>query len=159
MQKRPLTPGMKSDDMCRRIKQAHECGHEPIVRTGAAFDFQVIATEGCVDLWSPKVIRAGAGGHFRSTLIESVAPDLGPLRAAGLHPFVVTADGRTAAVEAVKRSEPLALVVGNEAHGVPEELRTRPDLETTKIPMPGGVESLNVAVAAAILMYLRMAAS
>ncbi|MDJ0924568.1 MAG: RNA methyltransferase [Acidimicrobiia bacterium] len=130
-----------------------------IVRTAAAFGYQVIATSGTVDLWAPKVLRAGAGGHFKSPIIEGMAADTGSLLDAELRPIVAVADGRVAAAEAVKGSGSVALIVGNESRGVPEEVRTQPGLQTATLPMPGGMESLNAAVAAAILMYLRMTAS
>ena len=128
-----------------------------IIRTAGAFGFQVIATAGSVDLWSPKVVSAGVGGHFRANPVEGMAADLVVLQAAGLRPLVATSAGVTRVDDAVRGEEPVALVVGNEAHGVPEEVIGAPGVETFMIPMPGGTESLNAAVAASISMYLRIA--
>lgn len=125
-----------------------------IIRTAAAFGFQVVATDGTVDLWSPKVIRAGVGGHFRSALVTGCAPEPSVLVKAGLLPVV--ADAEHGALEALESADPIALIVGNEAHGVPSPILESPGVATVSLPMPGGAESLNAAVAAGILMYLRM---
>lgn len=129
-----------------------------IIRTAAAFGFQVLATRGCVDLWAPKVVRAAVGGHFRTSLVEAATADLSQLAALGLRPFVATA-GVAAGTDTMARTdEPIALIVGNEAHGVPGALLDDERVEIVSIEMPGGAESLNAGVAASILMYLRMAA-
>ncbi len=55
-----------------------------LIRTAAAFGAGVIAGPGTADPWSPKTLRAAAGGHFRTTI--ELAPDLDPaaLEGAGL---------------------------------------------------------------------------
>jgi TrmH family RNA methyltransferase len=100
---------------------------------------------GSVDPWSPKVLRAAAGGHFQ-TGIGSIH-DLGTLQAVkvasvlsgGLSPRSLPA-GR------------LALLIGSEAHGLPDDVVSSADVLVT-IPMVGQTESLNAAAAAAILAY------
>lgn len=129
-----------------------------MIRTAAAFGFHVLATKGTVDLWSPKVMRAAVGGHFRTTLIEDLAADVAPLAAAGLVALVATADGEPADAVGLGGDSPIALLVGNEAHGVPGAIAAAGEVQTISLPMPGGSESLNAAVSAGILMYLRMAA-
>jgi TrmH family RNA methyltransferase len=128
-----------------------------IIRTAGAFGFQVIATKRCVDLWSPKVIRSGVGGHFRATPLEGLAPDPQALIDMGLRPLAAVAHADYEPAEKVMSgSTPIALLVGNEAHGVPGDVADSPGVESISLPMPGGAESLNAAVAAGILMYLRM---
>ena len=129
-----------------------------IIRTAVAFEFQVIATVDSVDLWSPKVLRAAAGAHFRAKLIEAVPADPDELVSADLRLVVTAADGPASLREAVAGDEPVAFSVGNEAHGVPASLRQHPATTTAAIPMPGGTDSLNAAVAAAVVMYERMQA-
>ncbi|MCP4968262.1 MAG: RNA methyltransferase [bacterium] len=127
-----------------------------MIRTAAAFGFQVLATKGTVDLWSPKVLRAAVGGHFRTTLVEGLPADVAPLAAAGLTAMVATADGAPANDVRLDGDHPVALLVGNEAHGVPDAIASTGNVQTITLPMPGGSESLNAAVSAGILMYLRM---
>lgn len=127
-----------------------------IIRTAAALGFQVIATEGTVDLWAPKVLRAAVGGHFRAAPVERFAADPQELMELGLRPILAVADAELQAEDAVKGNEPIAIIVGNEAHGVPGGLAAAAGVESVSLAMPGGTESLNAAVAASILMYLRI---
>ncbi len=128
-----------------------------MVRTAAAFGFQVLATADTVDLWSPKVLRSGVGGHFRTNVIEGLAASLEEVVAAGLAPIVAAADGVDVNAASLSDKGPAALIVGNEAHGVPGEISKASGVLNVALPMPGGSESLNAAVSAGILMYLRVA--
>jgi TrmH family RNA methyltransferase len=128
-----------------------------IIRTAGAFGFQVASTAGSVDLWSPKVVRAGVGGHFRASLVTGLPADPSVLHAAGLRPLVATAAAEQSAAEMLRGSGAVAVIVGNEARGVPDAVSKASNVEKVSLPMPGGTESLNAGVAAGILMYLRMA--
>lgn len=127
-----------------------------IIRSAAAFGLQVAATEATVDLWSPKVLRAGVGGHFRNPPVLGLAADPRLLTAAGLRLIAAVGAEGESPEEAIAGPEPVAIVVGNEAHGLPDEVVATSGATAVSLPMPGGAESLNVAVAASILMYLRM---
>jgi TrmH family RNA methyltransferase len=123
-----------------------------IVRTAAAFGFGVVATPNTVDLWSPKVVRAGAGAHFQ-TPIAVLGPEWSDdCRRGGrrLAALVVEGGGGMDAL----RGTPVALLVGEEAAGIAEDVLAGVDVAVT-IPMPGGTESLNAAVAVSIAMYER----
>jgi TrmH family RNA methyltransferase len=124
-----------------------------IIRTAAAFGFQVLATPETVDLWSPKVLRAAVGGHFRTPVVEAVE-GLDALDRAGLIPLATAADGVDIRKVDLADESPVAFIIGNEAHGVSAEIMSR--AATVALPMPGGTESLNAGVAAGVLMYLRM---
>jgi len=116
-----------------------------MIRTAAAFGLDVGVTAGSVDPWSPKVLRSAAGGHFQ-TGIGSIE-DLGVLQA--IKVATVLSGG------ASPRSLPagrLALLIGSEAHGLPDHVVAAADVRVT-IPMVGKTESLNAAAAAAILAY------
>jgi TrmH family RNA methyltransferase len=128
-----------------------------IIRSAAAFGFQVIATVGCVDLWSPKVVRAAVGGHFRTPLVDIAHPVPQVLIEAGLRPFVAAAASSASPTEMNEAAGPVAIIVGNEAHGVPEGVHHQAGVVPISLAMPGGTESLNAGVAASILMYLRTA--
>lgn len=120
-----------------------------LVRSAAAFDADVVVGgPGAVDPWSPKALRAGSGAHFRTSLaeVDDIEAAIGDRPAAAL----VVAGGRPPADLVDRR--PLCLVVGSEAHGLPAEVVERCD-ERVTIPMPGGTESLNAAMAATIALY------
>lgn len=116
-----------------------------IVRTAAAFGFDVVTTDGAVDLWSPKVLRAGAGAHFRTVLA-------GEANAAGIATVVEGGVDPARLGTVLDPTRPYAVLVGAEAHGLEAGAVSGAEVAVT-IPMPGGTESLNAAVAAAIVMY------
>jgi TrmH family RNA methyltransferase len=121
-----------------------------IVRSAAAFGFQVAVAEGSVDLWAPKVLRAAAGAHFL-TRIGAVDEDpIGNLAAAGVFSAALVVAGGRPPGEVTER--PIGILVGSEAHGLDAALARAADDRIT-LPMPGGTESLNAAIAASIAMY------
>ena len=118
-----------------------------LIRSAAAFGWNVGRHRG-VDLWSPKVLRAGAGAHFVVAISE--VGGIQSLRDAGLSPMATVSTGG-AAPESVEPAGPLALLVGNETSGLPAEVVDAADHALT-IPM-FGLDSLNAAVAGSIAMY------
>lgn len=122
-----------------------------LLRTAAAAGVkQVLLSPGCAAAWSPKVLRAGQGAHFVLSIHEEV--DLAAFMDGYRGVTAVTClDGATSLYEA-KWQEPLAWVFGAEGQGVRPELIAAARLRV-KIPMPGAVESLNVAAAAAICLF------
>lgn len=127
-----------------------------VIRTAAAFGFQVVATAGSVDLWSPKVVRSGMGGHFEVRPVEAVPANPETLISSGLRLVAMAADGDVPLSEAVAGEDAVAVIVGNEAHGIPAFVQEHGAVTTAAIQMPGSAESLNAAVAAAIAMYERI---
>lgn len=124
-----------------------------IIRSAAAFDFQIGVGPNTVDAWSPKVLRSGAGGHFRVALAELGDDPVSALEGAGCRIAALTvADG--VPIETLPPDEPIAFLVGNEPRGLPDAVVARAEFAVT-LPMPGGAESLNAAVAASIAMYER----
>lgn len=117
-----------------------------LIRTAAAFEYAVTVAADAVDPWGPKVIRAAAGGHFRTVVDTGPPPDVFTIAtvADGGVPLLALADHLP--------GEPVCILVGNEAHGLSAELRAGAGL-TVSIPMPGGIESLNAAVSGALCMY------
>lgn len=121
-----------------------------ILRSAAALGVrQVLALQGTVALWSPKVLRAGQGAHFGLTLVEGLSPEA--LAATGL-PLVATSSHGGQDVWAAQWPEPFAWVFGHEGQGVRPELLAA-CAARVRIPQPGGEESLNVAAAAAVCLY------
>ncbi len=122
-----------------------------MIRSAAAFGLGFLAGPRTADPWAPKVLRAGSGGHFHTT-VERV-PDLtiGRLRRRGFTVAAsVVAGGRHPAV--LHEDRRWAVLVGEEAAGLPAEIVSAADYRIT-IPMPGGTESLNAAAAAVLLAY------
>jgi RNA methyltransferase, TrmH family len=121
-----------------------------ILRSAAALGVhQVLALQGTVSLWSPKVLRAGMGAHFALELIEGLAP--AALDALGV-PLLATSSHAAAALGEALLPHPAAWIFGHEGQGVDAALMAR-CVMTLRIPQPGGEESLNVAAAAAICLY------
>ena len=113
----------------------------------AAGAARVVMLEGTVDVFSPKVVRASAGAVFHVPVTVDVAP--ADLPALGATLWATAAQGGVPYTEAALEP-PLALVLGNEAHGIPAGV---PVDGTLTIPHAGRAESLNVAMAAAVLCF------
>lgn len=129
-----------------------------VIRTADALGVgAVILTEGSVDPHNGKVVRSTAGSLFHIPIAADVpvAEALSALSHLGYVIVAADADGTvrlgTMGADAVLCG-PVAWVMGNEAHGVHEDLRAAAH-EVVSIPMSGGAESLNMASAAAICLY------
>lgn len=123
-----------------------------IVRTAAAFGVDYLVGIGGVDLFAPKVVRAGMGAHFRLPIYSHLSwPEA---RAALPTPTMVAADAKAGEpAETFRWPSCTGLVVGSEASGLSavagEAIQSR-----VHIPLRPGVQSLNAAVAASILLYI-----
>jgi TrmH family RNA methyltransferase len=123
-----------------------------ILRTAAAFGASaVVALPGTVDLWNAKVVRSAMGALFRSPTAH--------VTAGALHAFLAEREVALWAAELTgqplgDREAPprLALALGNEGAGLSSAVRARAD-HLVRIPIASDVESLNVAVAAGILLF------
>jgi TrmH family RNA methyltransferase len=124
-----------------------------ILRSAEAFGAGgVLCLPGTVNAWNPKAVRASAGSVFRVPLLAASAEDcFARLREAGVKIWTTAVSGAEAA-DRIDLGGPIALLIGNEGNGVPEELADRADGAVT-IPCPGPVESLNASVAASVLLY------
>lgn len=125
-----------------------------MIRTAHAFAAAaVVAVGNCVDFYDPKVVRATAGSVFYLPLLR--LPNLYALRerlAQWQAALVVAAMQAGTACDEVEYPKRCLLLIGSEAHGLPEEVVQAADLRVS-IPMPGQAESLNAAVAAGILAF------
>ena len=104
---------------------------------------------GCADAWSPKVLRAAMGGHFVLNIYENA--DL--LQVAELFDgtiFAAALDAKTSLYDNQLQGN-IAFAIGNEGAGLSAELLCK--AKPVAIPMPGKVESLNAAAAAAICLF------
>jgi len=125
-----------------------------IWRTADAAGFQgLLLGEGSADPLSPKVLRAAMGSGFRLPFAFA-APMEEALRALSASGYTIIASDLGGA-DFYNRSNPggkFVLVIGNEARGISQAVRECADMRL-KLPMRGGAESLNAAIAAAIMMY------
>ena len=121
-----------------------------IIRTANASGYkEIYLTEGCADPYSPKSVRASMSGVFFTKLYLTTRAEISTLLQ-GIPVIVADMDGQN--VFRFTAPDKFALVIGNEANGVSEEMRLQAKY-TVKIPMEQTQESLNAAVSAGILMY------
>ncbi len=113
---------------------------------------KIILSASCVEVYNPKVIRASMGSIFRVACYERMnLPDfLREIRSQSHEVYSASPGGQT--LNEAGLSVKSVLVIGNESHGISEDLRAFCDHEI-KIPQHGGGESLNAAVACSILLY------
>jgi TrmH family RNA methyltransferase len=122
-----------------------------VLRTADAAGVEAVAlAPGTVDPTNPKVVRGAMGAHFRLPMAllswEAIAR-----MTEGMHVLVADVEGGVAYDE-VDWRQPVALILGGEAHGASEEAARLAGARVT-IPMQRGVESLNAAVAAGVLLF------
>ncbi|MDI2126676.1 TrmH family RNA methyltransferase [Yinghuangia seranimata] len=117
----------------------------------------VVLTDASVDLYNPKTVRASVGSLFHLPVVVGahIEDTVAGLRAAGLR--ILAADGAGAAdlddeLDAGGLDGPTAWIFGNEAWGLPEEIRALADA-VVRVPIHGRAESLNLATAAAVCLY------
>lgn len=125
-----------------------------IIRTGDAFNIDgIIISEGSVDPYNPKVVRATMGSIFRVPLynVTNGLNELIELRQKGIKIYSASLENSISIYENDFR-EGFVLIIGNESKGVSEDLFALSD-RLIRIPMPGKAESLNAGVAASIIMY------
>lgn len=125
-----------------------------IIRTADAAGYGgVVLLKGTADIFSPKVIRAAAGSVFRMPIFFAEDPQevLALMKKCGKKTAATCFDTENYYYQ-TDITKDTALVIGNEGNGICREFIEGADIKV-KIPMYGNIESLNAAVAAAILMY------
>lgn len=125
-----------------------------IIRTADAFGADgIIVNSGSVDIYNPKVVRATMGSIFRTNIyfVDESIHILKELKEKGIKVYSTSLQGKRF-IQDVDFRLPSLLIIGNESKGVSNEYLNMAD-ELIKIPMVGGAESLNAAVASSIIMY------
>jgi TrmH family RNA methyltransferase len=122
-----------------------------LLRTAAAAGVDaVILSPGTTDAFAPKVLRAGMGAHFRLPLAKMDWEEIKDYTR-NLTVYLAEMAGDVVYTEAsLKRA--CALLLGGEANGASQSARDLAE-QTISIPMPGKMESLNAAVAGAVLLF------
>lgn len=123
-----------------------------ILRTADALAVPVVLLEGCADPYSHKVVRASMGAVFRNPVIQSSWADMKEVCNRENIPVAVTALSDTAVDIRTADLQKMAVVIGSEGQGVRREILDSADAELI-IPMQDHCESLNAAIAAAIVMW------
>ena len=119
-----------------------------IIRTALAFGYDaVVFSNNSVDIYNEKVISATKGAIFAIPVIKK---DLKEIKN-GHQIIASTLSEKSVSLEQAKAKKPFILVLGNESHGISDEVVDQADL-LVKIPIQT-MESLNVSIAAGILMY------
>ena len=154
---RHLRPGTASDNnapviILDRVQDPGNLG--TIIRTADAVGaLGLILLEGCVDAYSPKVVRASMGSLFHLPVVQDVTAEeaLTWCYRNGYEP-AATALKNAQNVYKADISKKMAFLFGNEANGVAEELQAAAETRLF-IPMAGLAESMNVAMAAGIILF------
>lgn len=124
-----------------------------MIRTADAAGLDaVVLGKGCADPYSPKTVRSAQGSHFHIPVVRGELNGwIDKLQAENIS-VIGTGLQKAVPLSDVKPQEYFAVIAGNEGSGVSKELLEKAD-QTVKIPLYGKAESLNVAVAAGILLY------
>ncbi|MEW5787460.1 MAG: RNA methyltransferase [Pseudomonadota bacterium] len=150
-QPRPATASGDCVVLLENIQDPGNLG--AILRVAAAAGAtSVQLSKGCAEAWSPKCLRGGQGAHFLLSIHEGV--DLPALAEAFPGPVHAASLAGTASLYDLDLRGPVGFAFGNEGAGLSDGLcaLARP----FRIPMPGAVESLNVATAAAVCLFERV---
>jgi tRNA G18 (ribose-2'-O)-methylase SpoU len=134
-----------------RVANAENLG--VIARSCAAFAVDALVVgETSSSPWLRRAVRVSMGSIFRLRVhfAASLVAVIGELRAAGFLVVAATPDGES--LHGVDLGRDCCVVLGHEERGVRPEVRSACE-RALAIPMPGGIDSLNVATAAAVLLY------
>jgi TrmH family RNA methyltransferase len=125
-----------------------------IIRSAAAAGATgVVLDEQSADPWSWKALRASMGSAFHVPVVRgpALAALIADWRNAGLRIVATVPRGGTSIYDVDFRA-PVAVLLGGEGSGLPDEMASAADVRVS-IPMHGAIESLNAAVAAAVVLY------
>ncbi|MCL4360795.1 RNA methyltransferase [Candidatus Dependentiae bacterium] len=120
-----------------------------LIRTAAALNVKTVVVIEGVDVWTNKVIQASAGTISKVDIFQMSFKELVEKKENLKLISLVVTGGKSPQEIDTKNS---LLIVGSEAHGLPLQVLNESD-ELMTLPMPGNIESLNVAVAGSIALY------
>ena len=126
-----------------------------IIRSAAAMGAdRIIMSSDCADIYNAKTVRASMGTLFGMKMdrVDSIPEAIRALQADGRRVFAAALDGRARRLGQIEINPSDCILIGNEGHGLTPEAIEACDA-TLYIPMQDGVESLNAAVAASVLLW------
>jgi TrmH family RNA methyltransferase len=126
-----------------------------ILRVAAAFGVDMlVVSRDCADVYNPKTLRASMGAMFGLQVckVDSIPDAVAALRKGGRRVFAAALDRDAVKLGELKTKQGDCVIIGNEGHGLTAEAIAACD-GTVFIPMSDGVESLNAATAAAVLVW------
>lgn len=148
----PELPVPEELTLCLVVDRLSDPGNlGTLLRTAWAVGVEaVFFTEGCVDPFNPKVVRAAAGAHLHLPIFRIEYHEI-EVRLRGMDLWVAES-GKGVPYSEVDWRGPSALIIGSEAYGVSDELDSLVKRHV-HIPMRPDVESLNAAVAAGVILF------
>lgn len=120
-----------------------------IMRSAAAFGFCTLYLVGCADPYDNKAVRSSMGGVFRLSILKKTA---GEMKEVLKNYYTVALDMGGEPLRKIDTDKNIAVIAGNEAHGVSDEMLGLSDV-VMSMKMVNDMESLNVAVACGVAMY------
>lgn len=124
-----------------------------MIRTADAMGFSaVVAGRGTADQYNPKVLRAAMGSSFHVPVYNDVPLPEALSELMGRVSILAAVPRGGIAVNEAPLADRTAIIIGNEAHGISEEVMHKTTCAVS-IDMPGRAESLNASIAAGIIMY------
>ena len=138
---------------CENLRDPGNLG--TVIRTAAAVGASgVVLSEGCVDLYNPKTVRATMSALFSVPILLGAHPAdaFSYFKSEGYRVFGAALTENARDLYDGGFPQKSLIVIGNEGSGITEETLALCD-QAVRIPMPGGVESLNAAVACAVILY------
>ena len=126
-----------------------------VIRTAEAFGLDgILLSDGCCDVYNPKVLRSSMGGVFRMPLLRvgNMTRAVADLQNKGMTAYACVVDAKATPITAAAFAPGSVAVIGNEGNGLREETVAACDQAIT-IPMNGRAESLNASMAAGIILW------
>ena len=113
----------------------------------------IVLSRDCVDIYNPKVIRSTMGAIYRMPFVyvDDLLDALSKMKEKGIKTYAAHLKGKNS-YDRENYKDACAFLIGNEGNGLREEISDKADI-WIRIPMEGEAESLNAAVAAAVLMF------
>jgi len=128
-----------------------------LIRSALAFGFDaMILSNNCVDIYNNKVVQATQGAFFRLSIVKAeLLKQIAILKANGFTIFGTSLIEKAIPLESIDFTNysKIGVVLGNEGNGVSKEILEKTDY-SIKIQISEQVESLNVAIAGSIIMYI-----
>lgn len=125
------------------------------IRSARAFGIDTLILHDCADEYNPKVIRSSMGAFFRQKIIhtDDIISTIDDLTKRGCKVYPTALTDKSISLNDISVDNDTVFIIGNEGHGVSDEIIDACKGVSVIIPMPGDTESLNASVAASILMW------